>query len=368
MKKAIRNTREFIKKIYVLLDFIVNYKKYIYKQSFYPEKKHKSSKEIYIDFLKRIIKYNVIEKNYFAFGLDIEGTDPEDYITYPEFMSLQVSYNGIHQSDRNSLDYSCLLKDKNLFETLSKKLRIPTLQSLGIYYRNEVINDSEKTSLEELLEVKNSLFLKPTDASQGANTFLIEKNNNSYFINNKESNLSDIISTLNNTKQNLLVQQKLVQHAELNRLYPNSINTMRIVTIMDKEGPVIIASFLRIGGHGSIVDNMSAGGLGVGIKEDGTLEKYGFFHGKYGTKTNIHPDTKIEFSSFRIPYYKEAIDLAKESQLKFKKYVPSVGWDICITPDGPIIVEGNGEYGPIGLQTICGGKAYVFRKYMQNRK
>jgi nitroimidazol reductase NimA-like FMN-containing flavoprotein (pyridoxamine 5'-phosphate oxidase superfamily) len=63
---------------------------------------------------------------------------------------------------------------------------------------------------------------------------------------------------------------------------------------------------------------------------------------------------------------KEAIELVKETHKKFY-YVPAVGWDVCITEDGPIIIEGNDNFGGIGLQTICGGKAKVFRHFFLNK-
>ena len=46
------------------------------------------------------------------------------------------------------------------------------------------------------------------------------------------------------------------------------------------------------------------------------------------------------FAGYKIPHYQEAIEFAKAAA----HVVPSVGyvgWDVAITPDGPIMVEGN---------------------------
>ena len=67
-------------------------------------------------------------------------------------------------------------------------------------------------------------------------------------------------------------------------------------------------------------------------------------------KKNIyyeHPMTKTKIVGFKIPKYKEAIKLVKIAA----KVIPEiryVGWDIAITKDGPVIMEGN-EYPSYGL-------------------
>lgn len=62
-----------------------------------------------------------------------------------------------------------------------------------------------------------------------------------------------------------------MQHKEMSRLYPNAINTLRIVTVRNiKTGKVdVLHSLLRIGAHGNIVDNWAKGGIAIGIKPDG---------------------------------------------------------------------------------------------------
>ena len=98
---------------------------------------------------------------------------------------------------------------------------------------------------------------------------------------------------------------------------------------------------MRFGSEGTEVDNISQGGFFVSINyENGTLFKYG--------KTNLihegkllekHPDTDFIFKNFKIPFFKDSIQLVKEATLKTPGYV--YAWDIAITPNGPTIIEGN---------------------------
>ena len=56
----------------------------------------------------------------------------------------------------------------------------------------------------------------------------------------------------------------------------------------------------------------------------------------------IHPQTGTAIKGFKFPYWEEAVQMCKEAS----KVVPQmryIGWDICFTPSGPAIVEGN-EY------------------------
>ena len=114
-----------------------------------------------------------------------------------------------------------------------------------------------------------------------------------------------------------------------------------MLTHNDKAEVDIVSSFLRIGAGGSIVDNGSSGGLFVGIdQESGVLKRTGYRDMKFGGGEFMeHPDTGFKFENFKVPYFKEACELAKEAA----KYIPNgfIGWDIALTPNGPTIIEGN---------------------------
>ena len=116
------------------------------------------------------------------------------------------------------------------------------------------------------------------------------------------------------------------------------------------------------------MDNWAAGGLAIGIDATtGTLSKYGFYKPGFGTKSTSHPTTKVEFDGYEIPYIKEAISLAK----KFHSYlndIHSIGWDIAITENGPLIIEGNDNW-EVSLVQICThGLQKEFEEYFMGNK
>lgn len=138
-----------------------------------------------------------------------------------------------------------------------------------------------------------------------------------------------------------LIEQPLKQHEKMNELNPTSINTIRVATLIDDEGEVhVMFTFVRMGISGSFVDNSTSGGLNVLItNEDGIITKPALCD-KTGVLYEEHPDTHTKFRGFQVPYFKEALALCKE-QAYVVKGVRYVGWDVCITPTGPVFVEGN---------------------------
>jgi len=53
-----------------------------------------------------------------------------------------------------------------------------------------------------------------------------------------------------------------------------------------------------------------------------------------------HPTTKEKIVGFKVPLFKEAVELVKKAA-KIAPEVGYVGWDVAISVDGPVIVEGN---------------------------
>src|SRR5699024_10905896 len=65
-----------------------------------------------------------------------------------------------------------------------------------------------------------------------------------------------------------------------------------------------------------------------------------FFKNLKDGKVESHPNTFEKFQDFKIPFYNESCELA--INLHESLYgIHSIGWDIAITPDGPLIIKGN---------------------------
>ena len=62
-----------------------------------------------------------------------------------------------------------------------------------------------------------------------------------------------------------IIEEVIRQHPEISAIYPHSVNTYRIVTVL-RDGTAHVAySFIRIGNGGQFVDNINAGGMAAPI-------------------------------------------------------------------------------------------------------
>lgn len=135
-------------------------------------------------------------------------------------------------------------------------------------------------------------------------------------------------------------EEALTQHPALSALYPSSLNTLRVCTLTGKDGEAhVLYSFLRTGRGGAVVDNTTSGGLSALICPDGVIRKPALSD-KSGHYFEHHPDTGTLFIGFSVPYYEEALALCRRA-CKVRPGMRYVGWDVGITPDGPVLVEGN---------------------------
>ena len=94
-----------------------------------------------------------------------------------------------------------------------------------------------------------------------------------------------------------ILEENIEQHPAVKKLYPNAVNSMRFITVLDKQGePHIIYT--------------------------------------------EHPDTHVKIQGYQIPFVREAVKMVLEAA-KITPQIRYVGWDVATTPKGPAIIEGN---------------------------
>jgi hypothetical protein len=149
---------------------------------------------------------------------------------------------------------------------------------------------------------------------------------------------------------NDFVEEYIIQHKDLMRLAPSAINTLRIVTQLNNNNEVdILSTLLRISIN-SAIDNWSAGNIAAPINPTtGIIECPACYKDITKPDEYYHPITGVEIVGFKIPYWKESLQLAKDAAL-FNKNNRSIGWDIAITDNGPDLIEGNHNWDKVTWQ------------------
>ena len=191
--------------------------------------------------------------------------------------------------------------------------------------------ESDKKLLEELLQNKSGkLVLKGSMGQAGTEIEII-----------KCSDFSPLSLISYMQKNNYdLIEQYVVQHPALMDLSPTGLNTVRIITQLNKKGVDFIGGRLRISVN-SFVDNMAAGNLAAAIDmETGAVKGPGVYSDTTKLEQITHPITGKPIIGFVIPFWNEVMILAKKAALHTPEN-RSVGWDIAITSVGPELIEGN---------------------------
>lgn len=171
----------------------------------------------------------------------------------------------------------------------------------------------------------------------------------------KRSGLSTV-EILGRFKGDFLVQPFLEEHDVLKKINPSSVSTMRIVTYLIKGKAYHAPLALRIGAVGSDVDNIHAGGMGVGLDDDGFLNEVAF--SEFGEKIFSHPGSGVTFKGIQIPGVREAVELVEKCHLLIPR-LTFVSWDVTIGKDGkPIIIEINTRNQAVWLSQMVNGKSF----------
>ena len=309
------------------------------ESSYYPEKARKNYFERLHDLRVWQRKWKEANESYNLYGLDIKGSDPDLWCDYVRtFASRRNKAN----ASGELYSMTGLLEDKFQFFRTMKSLGILTPEVFAILDHGR-LRDAEMNDIDwEDLQERSDYFVKDAHGLCGK---LVKHIQNYDELLKLKPELPDGV---------YIFQERIRQCAEEDRLYSGSVNTLRIVTVNprhEKSDPYVLAILQRVGCKGSGVDNWTAGGIAVGIEENGYLKQFGYRKYQYGGKTDVHPDSGVRFSEFRVPMVNEAIDLVLKVH-RFFYSVHSIGWDIALTDDGPMLVEGN-ENWDLRLMQAC---------------
>lgn len=175
--------------------------------------------------------------------------------------------------------------------------------------------------------------VKPYDGKLGRGIFMVKKDDN--LMDNRK--LYEYC-----VKNRMLLEEVIESCEELKVFHPQSLNTIRVVTISNKEKAEVFGSFLRTGRGNNVVDNAHAGGIfaQINIKE-GHVESNGI--DTNNVQYECHPDSGVRFMNYEIPKW----DVIVKTCCEAAKLVdnPITGWGIAINCHGDVVfVEGN--YGP----------------------
>ncbi|MBQ1486301.1 MAG: hypothetical protein IIZ44_07565, partial [Muribaculaceae bacterium] len=153
---------------------------------------------------------------------------------------------------------------------------------------------------------------------------------------------------------NFIVQEKVKQHPDLQRVNPTSLNSMRLYTYRRQDGSYEFLypfAHMRFGGKGAIKDNVSQGGGTCLIHDDGRVDDR-VYRFKNMEVSSLKLETGVE--NLVVPNYGKVIETLLSLHRRLP-YFDFVGWDVTVLPDGePLLIEFNLVPSVEGPQMMAG--------------
>lgn len=257
-------------------------------------------------------------KDYYKFRL-YERT-PEEQRT---FLTLKVSEALLFKYN----------KDPEAAKTLLYKGRFAKKYN-DLFHRVWFIN--RNLSYEDFLKKIDGiedLICKPTSSTQGKGVIKIHCGSGA-------ENKKEIYDRIMGMDRRMICEECIIQHPAIAAFNPTSVNTIRVLTIVDNGICHHPYAGFRMG-CGDVVDNFHAGGIiatvdtATGITCTDAIDLD-------GTHYPEHPKSKLPTLGFQIPHWDQVLDLTEQAALRMEG-IGMVGWDVAVTEDGVCLIEGNAE-------------------------
>ncbi|MGF3066281.1 sugar-transfer associated ATP-grasp domain-containing protein [Facklamia sp. P12950] len=269
---------------------------------------------ISVDFIFSVIFLGAGINDYFQYNFYYRKyNDRKRFIVGRKWLYMVKKFNGSLTNE--------LIDDKSHFNSL---------------YDNFLGRDWLDTSIaseEEFLDFvkKHPTFIYKIKVGSGGNGIGIYKSQES------KSLINDFLDF---KKNNLIIEEIIHQHSEMKKFNPSSVNTIRLVTVVNNEEVEIVHAVFRAGSGKGFTDNFHHLGIAALIDiELGIVYTQGI--NKLNEKFIVHPYSHKEIIGFHIPYWTKVKATVKNAAL-INPEIRYIGWDVSIKEDGTIcIIEGN---------------------------
>lgn len=290
-----------------ILFFMKRFKFSSIKTLFYIAKKvKKRSKKHFVvfDMIHCLIKYQAAFYDYLEFEFyDLTKEQRSTYLTNGKNNEIVKKFN-----DRS---YFHLLDNKDEFNDYFKEF----------LKRDYLKPNSSEKEFKKFIKGKDKVIVKPVDGVGGKGIEILSTDTPNLYDNYK----------------NYLMEELIEQHPKMAKLYDKSVNSIRVFTFFDGKDAYLLQAILKVGNNG-VVDNFSSGGMYTFLDENGKVIAPAI--DQADNIFEVHPISGEKILGFEVPKYKELVSFIKEAAKKMP-YIKYIGWDVAITKDGPVIIEGN---------------------------
>jgi hypothetical protein len=150
-----------------------------------------------------------------------------------------------------------------------------------------------------------------------------------------------------------LVQELVANRADVVEvLGPAAVHTFRVITLLDRGTPRVLAAYLRAARSADGTDNFRGGATGnlhCEVDGDGRVTSVWRSGGaRRGLEEVRGEGAGGPPPGWAVPWWPEVRELALEAAAAFAP-VAAIGWDVAMTPGGALLIEANARWDPVPL-------------------
>ena len=265
---------------------------------------------------------------------------------YPQYIPEEMFFMWIdryfcHRQEARYVDNKCY------YYKLFSHVKLP--EAIALKIGNTWLDNNYKivstNIIKDLLQKEDEVVVKQATNSEGG--YGVK------FINGKKL-AHEFFDDLTLTSVDIVIQRPIKQHKDMSAFHPESVNTMRIVSLLTEDKVKVYAVSLKVGVGKERLDNGCHGGIYCGVRPDGSLRDFGI--SDKGEIIYKHPTLGYNFSGRKVPHLNKAIRLVKEAH-SFMGHFRLVSWDVAIDDNNEaVLIEANLTLGGINDVQMSNGR------------
>jgi putative polysaccharide biosynthesis protein len=267
------------------------------------------------------------------------------------------------QNALNPAELICLTEDKSLFYPFCQGLGIPVPATLAIVSRaggwagaGGAVTAREAWVRHFAEALPSTFITKPARGVYGVGFTAWTRTESGFADHQGRSHTAaELYDRLisNPRHRSYVVQERLENHPDIIRLTGSqTLQTVRAATLVEPDGcPRFLYAEWKVAVSPNVIDNFrggKTGNLAVNVGRDSGMLSQALRRSPDGVGYEAipnHPDTSLPLEGARLPDWSALADLVVKCAVLFLP-LRTIGWDVALTPRGPVIVEGNRWWDP----------------------
>ena len=242
-------------------------------------------------------------------------------------------------------------QDKVRFEEICREWGLPSVPTLASF------NDGIVSGKDRLREWRGPVFVKALKGNKGAGAELWARTGRGFISpDGGDLTVDEFISSFRG--QSCIVQPVLKDCDEVRKLGSVALSSLRLVTAKGSGPATVITAALSLANKQDSVISHPGTMCGIGV-EDGAIVQAGAVREKDRTDKGVEWDALL---GAKLPFWSETIELVRKAHDQAFPAFVTLGWDVALTPDGPVLLETNVSWstaqhqirtGPLGRTALA---------------